>query len=561
MKVSVTDPSKAFQHHIDNPENQHILFSGAFGFGKSYFLNDFFSRNEDSYSAFFISPVKYAVGYNEDIFDYIKIDVASALIASGKLPINVPKHFSESEYLSFFIRENASEILNILYESLKDDKAEKIKKIIDSVSKVLDFKEKYNKWKDTIRKADKNLIDSLSDVSKQYLVRKGSIYEDDILTQLIRGSVEKIRNETSTKTVLVIDDFDRLDPEHIFRILNIFSVHNNYYDQENKFGFDRIIIVCSLLNIQRIYEYKYGTEVDFNGYIEKFYSTDVFYFHNQKAISEFCSSEFSADLDEYSQYLLSYVLSYFVEKDIISIRSIIKHSRTFFFTPFTQKFVLNENFSEVKNEQTTLVPPVDHRYGYTEHWHEKVWSEDFIAPYRAEISTFSVSSDDLPILKILKILVTIFGDYNNLLEVVSRNREDKSLIHFDKTIILIKSLAISWYVFQNFSIPENIIIEKRPFPYSRNGNRTYQRFGKPVINFNGMFETKIPLKWDQTNQYDGEASLFQGIDYDNWEIVYPIRDPQSFTTGTLMDMMRDTLLQIERCGQLPLLGITKNRKL
>ena len=48
--------------------------------------------------------------------------------------------------------------------------------------------------------------------------------------------LEEIRNKK--KNVLVIDDLDRIDPEHIFRILNILSVHNNHFDSENKFSFD-----------------------------------------------------------------------------------------------------------------------------------------------------------------------------------------------------------------------------------------------------------------------------------------------------------------------------------
>ena len=91
--------------------------------------------------------------------------------------------------------------------------------------------------------------------------------------------------KTNKKVILVIDDLDRIDPEHIFRILNILSVHNDFENQqEHKFGFDKTILVCDIANIRNIYRAKYGINVDFNGYIDKFYSKEIYYFHNEEAI-------------------------------------------------------------------------------------------------------------------------------------------------------------------------------------------------------------------------------------------------------------------------------------
>ncbi|HJD91473.1 MAG TPA: hypothetical protein K8V80_02310, partial [Bacteroides coprosuis] len=49
---------------------------------------------------------------------------------------------------------------------------------------------------------------------------------------------------------------------------------------KNKFGFDKIILVCDIDNIKNIYRHRYGAEVDFSGYIDKFYSSTIYYFDN-----------------------------------------------------------------------------------------------------------------------------------------------------------------------------------------------------------------------------------------------------------------------------------------
>ena len=50
------------------------------------------------------------------------------------------------------------------------------------------------------------------------------------------------------KSVVIIEDLDRIVPAHLFRIMNVLSsqVDNPYYSEvphRNKFGFDKIILV------------------------------------------------------------------------------------------------------------------------------------------------------------------------------------------------------------------------------------------------------------------------------------------------------------------------------
>ena len=69
-----------------------------------------------------------------------------------------------------------------------------------------------------------------------------NIFEYNFITQLINTTLEnhkKVKESKDDKyeNVLIIDDLDRIDPEHIFRILNILSVHNNYWGAKKQIFF------------------------------------------------------------------------------------------------------------------------------------------------------------------------------------------------------------------------------------------------------------------------------------------------------------------------------------
>ena len=88
------------------------------------------------------------------------------------------------------------------------------------------------------------------------------------------------------KIVLIIEDMDRMDPAHLFRILNVFSAHIDYNYRfgvnsnqpfvGNKFGLDKVVFVMSYENTEHIFHHLYGEGADFNGYISKFCSSNIF---------------------------------------------------------------------------------------------------------------------------------------------------------------------------------------------------------------------------------------------------------------------------------------------
>jgi len=104
--LDIKSESERFEEHLNLLDNNQIIFSGIFGSGKTYFLNEFFKSTSDKYDVTYLSPVNYVVSHNEDIFEYIKYDIAFELfgkdIAFEKL--DLPKFltaqvFTQENYL------------------------------------------------------------------------------------------------------------------------------------------------------------------------------------------------------------------------------------------------------------------------------------------------------------------------------------------------------------------------------------------------------------------------------------------------------------------------------
>ena len=66
----------------------------------------------------------------------------------------------------------------------------------------------------------------------------------------------------------------------------------NSEGNDNKFGFDKIIFVCDIENIRKIFAHKYGAEVDFSGYIDKFYSSEIYDFNNNQEVLNYVDKIF-----------------------------------------------------------------------------------------------------------------------------------------------------------------------------------------------------------------------------------------------------------------------------
>ena len=346
MEIPIEYPTKKFQQYLEFENNSRILFTGKFGTGKTYFLKKYFKENA-TFSTIHLFPTNYQVSQNEDIFELLKFDILLKLIERGW--IKSDEEVNNKLAIQSYFLTAGDDLLSPLLKSIP-----KIGKVYTAFENIIKFFENYKKYVDEL---NNNTIKLLKIFGDNISEKKGSIYEQDLISNIITESLEEHKADSST--VLIIDDIDRIDPEHVFRILNVFSAHFDLESEtENKFNFDKIIVVCDLLNLEKIFYSKYGLETDFHGYIDKFYSNSCFLFSNKKSIEESikvlirdyikrneCNNHFQGILTYYVQPLLVD----FVHTEVITLRDILhiqnsKFQDSDYFTFYLGKLDRAENW-------------------------------------------------------------------------------------------------------------------------------------------------------------------------------------------------------------------------
>src|SRR5690606_13964198 len=324
MEFQIDTPKGFFEEHLVIHDNKRIIFSGAFGTGKTYFLDKFFTDNEE-YEAIHLFPVNYSVASNEDIFELIKFDIIFKLLEKGVEldDVQIPK----GVFLPYFFNNHQFDILAHILGYIP-----KLGGFLEKgAEKLINLKKKFDQEYE-------NLNQSQEKITRKYLERftteAGKLYEEDYFSQLICQLVNQLQGESkeihgNKKIVLIIDDLDRIDPEHIFRILNILAAHVDVRKDQNKFDFDQIILVCDIENIRRIFSNRYGMEVDFSGYIDKFYSKSIFrYTLSAEIIKKFLDVVESApDLNnnQNASKNIIFILYSFIQNDLLPVRILLRN--------------------------------------------------------------------------------------------------------------------------------------------------------------------------------------------------------------------------------------------
>lgn len=215
-----------------------------------------------------IYPVNYTLHSNTDIYEILKYDIVLELISLG-----------------CFNSEDLGKLLNYAY-ALTQTLDEAIKKVINLFSKtgkkLIELQEIFKTSIDEFSKTKKDLNDpllSVADFGEEIEKLKGYEYED-FITSIIKEKLAIIKK----KVVLIVDDLDTIDPEHLFRLISIFRAHIDHHTNENKFGFDKIIFVADVNNLKTMYAHRFGSSDSFNGYISKLSSKDIFYFNPSKEL-------------------------------------------------------------------------------------------------------------------------------------------------------------------------------------------------------------------------------------------------------------------------------------
>lgn len=352
MEISIKNESQRFLQFLEEKNNSNIIFSGIYGIGKSYFINDFFNnQHSKEYIPIILTPVNYSVANNEDIFEYIKADILLQLLE--KVPCNLKNcQISTSEATYYYIKRNLVSIIGNILST-----AEKVSFKTDIIHQLLELKKNIKKFQEENSLSEDKEIESFMN---QLSYKQGSIYESNIITQIIQTLISNAKKGGKNKeAILVIDDLDRIDPEHIFRILNILSAHNDFcHTHEHKFKFDKTILICDIDNIKKIFHTKYGTNVDFNGYIDKFYSKEIYYFQNENNIIEAIAQQIHTKVDYYSDELLSdgignqilrFILSGLIRSKSINIRNLLRFNMIFnlneYVYAYRRKFMIGDILS------------------------------------------------------------------------------------------------------------------------------------------------------------------------------------------------------------------------
>lgn len=334
VKELFNEPEEKFTRHLALPDNERIIFSGMYGMGKTTFLRHYFKENKDRYNVIHLYPVNYSILTEEDIMEYIKYDILCALLfdvdKDGNRYATLPKiNFKE---LSDFSKDRFPFILSTLV-LLIPQLGWRMRNFIDQLTQL---KKDFDVYRTKQESSDYQKIKQFTaEFSPTIDIRRNDDASDlifDILT---------VKKEKEKENVLIIDDLDRIDPHHIFRLFNIFAAHFDSRDElPNKFGFDKVIFVCDINNIKAIFRNNYGTSTDFNGYIDKFYSKRVFYFGNVNAVRDLIenvvknltfdkktSGELRRlwSLNDHLKPLITDILRFMLSANLINLRSITRY--------------------------------------------------------------------------------------------------------------------------------------------------------------------------------------------------------------------------------------------
>ena len=260
--IDISQNIQDFKQVFEN--ESRIIFSAKFGDGKSYFLNEFmksYDEKKNDYYFITLHPVNYVVEENRDVIEYIKRDILFQLIKDNRI---------------YDFKEGYDKIFDAVCNG------ESLLKLADfaaSIIPVKGLKEGYKALKGLVSTIDEkrkgqDVLHVVDDYLNGFYGKMGSISECDAFTYLIQKSLERMM----AKSVLIIEDLDRIDPAHLFRIMNVLSsqVDNPYYSEVpngNKFGFDKIILVMDYEIAKHLFHHFYGKEANYEGYMNKFLNT------------------------------------------------------------------------------------------------------------------------------------------------------------------------------------------------------------------------------------------------------------------------------------------------
>ena len=284
--ISIDVPKTKFEEFL-REDNKRIFFSGQFGIGKTFFLQKFFEERASEYDVYHLFPVNYQISSNENIVEFLKYDILVELLKKYPQAFeaeNVKGVKGNFKIFAAFWKDHG--LGNRLPESAidtllaaPDPFSQALGRLGRSLGTLFKLKKEFEEFKREYFSGDRGTIDKYLDAIES----ENSLVTTDYISHLLGEMIESSKG--NRRSILILDDFDRIDPEHTFRILNILSAYVDG-NEENKFGFDHIIIVGAVANLRSVFHHKYGDDTDFEGYFDKFFTVKPYPFDNDRAIAE-----------------------------------------------------------------------------------------------------------------------------------------------------------------------------------------------------------------------------------------------------------------------------------
>ncbi len=344
---------------------ERVILSARYGDGKSTFLGQFSEKFKEQYIFFTIYPLNYQVAENKDIFEYIKRDLLLQILSWHEFK---EEEFNKIMMIWGYCQTHKLAIFDDILNSIPnfniaglgtDTLKEPIAYLLKNIEKFRDYETKIKEL------SESNQAETFINEFDNY---KGSIYEFDVISQTICKIVQQIKareENKNKKVVLVVEDLDRIDPAHIFRILNILSAHIERkrpgliewkaVKGSNKFDFDTILLVCDLNNIKSIFHHFYGENTDFKGYISKFSSQLPFTYSLREKYMEFIFSKLDADLLKHEK-VKSVLTDLIIDKSIsktkenpISLRGISNNLEGYIHLILKEEIQLGKNLHFIRD--------------------------------------------------------------------------------------------------------------------------------------------------------------------------------------------------------------------
>ncbi len=278
--IPVDSAIQEFREHLKcHPRS---ILSARYGDGKSYFIDAFMKDPavKKEFQILKIYPVNYQVLENRDIFDIIKYDVLLQMGLNDML--DPAQEISSLDAFLFCMKSNGLDLLESLFNVASSIEGVSTVKAIGKVGKgavgvIQRIQEAIKDYKE-YKRGESSILD-------KYMgeMDKTPIYEEDPITKIIQNNLaawRKKRENKNKRVVLLFEDMDRIDPAHLFRILNVFSAHMDFSYKYainpddslygNKFGVNNVVMVIHYENLESIFHHFYGDNTCFEGYIHKF---------------------------------------------------------------------------------------------------------------------------------------------------------------------------------------------------------------------------------------------------------------------------------------------------